>query len=47
MKAEYLHIDTSLAIIIAKAGILISETLVKSRKSLPSEYEEQALLNCQ
>lgn len=29
--------DTSLAIAIAKAGILIPEASVKNRKSLPSE----------
>ena len=39
--------DTSLAIAIAKAGTLIPEASVKNRKSLPSEYEGQALLNCQ
>lgn len=39
--------DTSLAIAIAKAGITKSKASVKNRKSLPSEYEGQALLNCQ
>lgn len=34
--------DTSLAIAIAKAGITKSKASVKSRKSLPSEYEGQA-----
>jgi hypothetical protein len=37
-----LGMDTSLAIAIAKAGITKSKASVKSRKSLPSEYEGQA-----
>lgn len=46
-KCDTLIHDTSLARAIAKAGITKSKASVKSRKSLPSEYEGQALLNCQ